>query len=173
MLSVFSQFKTIPKSSVLFSDRWGEKSSMRTSFYLNALITKIFGLILCFVNFSWVVFANAWSVKLISFIFNCCISSFWNYLFCFTVGVKGEWEKWRSCFTEVWGVSSRGSGLSTSDVRFMSLFEGSCRILGWNSELALIYGWAEVQMCHRQWKTSMRRSFLKVEQCFLYALELS
>lgn len=63
-------------------------------------------------------------------------------------------------FTEVLGMSlHRRWLLSTSDMRvFFSLFAGDHRILCWNSELALIHGWTEVQMCHGQWKPLIRRS---------------
>lgn len=153
IFNIVALVSTYLQLTQILSDKWGETSSTRTSSCLNTLITEIFGLICCFVNFYWAVYANAWSVTLVSFIFNCYISSFWNYLYCFTVSVVGEREKSRSYFTEVLGLSSHGSGLlSTSDVSFLSLFAGKYRILCWNSELALIYGWTEVQMCHRLWK---------------------
>lgn len=170
--------KTIPKSSILLLwyqciynlyMRWSIKHE---NSYLNALITKTFGLICCFVNFNWAVYANAWSVKLISFIFNCCISFFCNSLFCFTVGVKGEWEKWRSYLTEVLGMSSHRSGLlSMSDVRFFSLFAGSCRILALN--WLWYMGGLRYKCVTDREKHLLDGLFSKLEQCFLCALELS
>lgn len=147
------------------SGKWGETWSTRAMSCLNALITKIFGLICCFVNFSWAVYANAWSVKLISFIFNCCISSFWNYLFCFTVGVLREsGRNGGAILQKFWGGAH--TGVCCHLPLMWSLFAGCCRILCWNSELGSIYGWTEEQMWHRQWKTPIRRSVLKVGAVF-------
>lgn len=96
----------------------GEISSVRTTIaFFECLNYYIFKVALHFY-----VALKTWSCLckclehgiIIHFAFNCCILSFQNHNFCYTVGFTTWWEKRRSYSMEDLGMSSQGRLLSIS-----------------------------------------------------------